>query len=304
MTFLARRLLQSVGVLFGVLTLVFLMVQMTGDPITVMVPGGMSADDIARVRASFGLDRPLHVQYFSFISNAVTGDFGLSLRYLQPAMDVVLERLPATLLLGAVALLLGTVVGAILGITAATYRNSWLDNVTMIFALIGQAAPNYWLGIMAIMFFSVQLGWLPTTGYGTLAHMVLPAVTLALNPMARVARMTRSSMLEVLGQDYIRTSRALGFGPRMVVYKYALKNALIAPLTLLGLEVGTVLGGAVVIETVFAWPGMGRLAVQSLLARDFPVVLAVVFLVALAYVVTNLIIDAVYSALDPRVSVK
>lgn len=300
--YLLRRAIQGVGVVFGVLTLVFVMVQLTGDPVATLVPGDMSEADIARIRASFGLDRPLHVQYASFLKSAASGDFGLSFRYLLPSMEVVLERLPATLELGFAALVIGTLAGGLLGIVAASYRNSWADNATMLFALIGQAAPNYWLGIMGILLFAVQLDWLPTTGRGTLANLVLPALTLSLAPMARIARLTRSSMLEVLGQDYVRTSRALGFSPRTVTFRYALKNSLIAPLTMLGLEVGTVLGGAVVVETVFAWPGMGRLAVQSLLARDFPVVLAVVFLVTLAYVTTNLVIDVIYARVDPRVS--
>jgi ABC-type dipeptide/oligopeptide/nickel transport system permease component len=300
--YLGRRVLQAIGVVFGVLTLVFVLIQLTGDPITMMVPGDLSAEDLARMKATFGLDQPLPVQYVKFMTNAFTGDFGLSFRYQLPAMGTVLERLPATIELGLTALAVGVIAGVLLGVIAATRRNTWLDNATMMLALIGQAVPHFWLGIMLALLFAVELQLLPTTGYGGWRYLILPAFTLALGPMARFARLTRSSMLEVLSQDFVRTARAMGFPERIVTYRYALKNALITPLTMVGLEVGTLLGGSVVVETIYAWPGIGRLVVQAILARDFPVVLSVVFLVAVTYVVTNLLVDLFYSFVDPRVT--
>lgn len=283
--------------------MVFVLVQLTGDPMAMMVPGDMGAEDMARMREAFGLDGPLFVRYVRFISRSVVGDFGISFRYRLPAMGLVIERLPATLELGLTALVIGIASGVFLGVAAATRHNTWLDNVTMVFALVGQATPHFWLGIMAMLVFSVKLNLLPTHGRGGIEHLVLPALALSMGAMARFARLTRSSMLEVLSQDYVRTARSFGFSERIVVYRYALRNALISPLTFVGLEAGHLLGGAVVVETVFSWPGMGRLAIQSILARDYPVVLATVFLVALAYVIANLAVDVLYSAVDPRLSV-
>jgi len=299
--YLAQRLLRAIGVVLGVLTIVFILVHLTGDPTAVMVPADMSRADAARLRAELGLDKPLAVQYATFLRQAAVGNFGVSFLYQVPALSIAAQRLPATVELALVALTFGVLSGVVLGISAATHHKTWADSAVMMTALLGQAVPNFWLGIILILLLAVRWHVFPTTGYGGLSHLVLPAFTLSLDSLARLARLTRSSMLEVLGQDYLRTARAAGLPEWRVVYRCALKNALLVPLTMTGLELGTLLGGAVVVETIFAWPGMGRLAISSILARDFPVVLAVVFLAAIAYVTVNLAVDVLYSFVDPRV---
>ncbi|HYE90697.1 MAG TPA: ABC transporter permease [Terriglobales bacterium] len=300
MRYFARKLAHTAFVAFGVVTLVFAALRMSGDPAATMLPGDASVDELRDLRHALGLDVPLHLQYVRFLASAVTGDFGTSLRHQQPAMELVLERLPATLELAFAALLLSVAVGLPLGIVAALRRGRLADMLAMAFAVVGQATPYFWMGIMLILIFAVELQWLPTSGRGGIERLVLPAVTLGTHFMAVLARLTRTSMLEVLGQNYVTTARAKGLAERSVVLVHALKNAAVPVVTLIGLQFGTLLGGAVVTETIFAWPGVGRLAVQSIFVRDYPVVQAGVFVLALTFVAINLLVDLLYGWLDPR----
>jgi peptide/nickel transport system permease protein len=299
--FVTRRLLHTALVTLGVVTLVFVALRMSGDPAATMLPGDASVDELRDLRHALGLDRPLHVQYVAFLGSAVRGDFGDSFRHQQPAFGLVLERLPATLELAFAALLLAVAVALPLGIVAAIYRGRAVDMLAMGFAVVGQATPYFWMGIMLILVVSVELGWLPTSGRGGWPHLILPAVTLGTHFAASLARLTRTSMLEVLGQNFVTTARAKGLGEPRVVLAHALKNAAVPVVTLIGLQFGTLLGGAVVTETIFAWPGVGRLAVQSIFVRDYPVVQAGVLVLALVFVAINLAVDLLYGTLDPRI---
>jgi len=299
--FVTRRLLHTALVTLGVVTLAFVALRLSGDPAATMLPGDASVDELRDLRHALGLDRPLHVQYVSFLGGAVRGDFGDSFRHQQPAFGLVLERLPATLELAFAALLLAVAVALPLGIVAAIYRGRAVDMLAMGFAVVGQATPYFWMGIMLILVVSVELGWLPTSGRGGWPHLILPAVTLGTHFAASLARLTRTSMLEVLGQNFVTTARAKGLGEPRVVLAHALKNAAVPVVTLIGLQFGTLLGGAVVTETIFAWPGVGRLAVQSIFVRDYPVVQAGVLVLALVFVAINLAVDLLYGTLDPRI---
>jgi len=300
-TYLLRRLFHSVIALWGVLTIVFLIVRLSGDPVLLLVPQGATQVDIDRLRHDMGLDRPLVVQYGIFLWDAVQGDFGDSFLQRQPALDLVFDRVPATLLLSLVALILSVAVGVTAGVVSAWKRNSWWDRIAMVLALVGQATPSFWIGIMAILVFAVWLKWLPPSGYGSPQQLVLPAVTLGVLSMATTARVTRSSMLEILGQDYIRVARAKGLGEQKVLLGHAMRNAGIPVVTLVALELGVMLSGAVIVETIFAWPGIGRLAVESILAHDFPVVQAIVFLGSVIYILLNFLTDLLYTVIDPRI---
>ena len=303
-TFLFRRLLQSLVVLLGVSFVVFAILYLTGDPALVLLPPDASAEDVRRFREAMGFNDPFFVQYGRFLKGALRGDFGQSVRHGEPAFDLVLERMPATFELAGAALLLALCLAIPAGIVSAVRRNSVLDYVSTVVALFGQSLPTFWLGIMLILLFSVQLNLLPSSGRGTLEHLVLPAVTLGLFTTARITRLTRSGMLEVLSQDYIRTARAKGVSGPPVVWKHALKNAAIPIVTIVGIELGTLLGGSVITETIFAWPGVGRLSVQAIANRDYPVVQAAVFLLATTFVVVNLLVDLVYTYLDPRIRLR
>jgi peptide/nickel transport system permease protein len=303
-TFLFRRLLQSLVVLLGVSFVVFAILYLTGDPALVLLPPDASAEDVRRFREAMGFNDPFFVQYGRFLKGALRGDFGQSVRHGEPAFDLVLERMPATFELAGAALLLALCLAIPAGIVSAVRRNSVLDYVSTVVALFGQSLPTFWLGIMLILLFSVQLNLLPSSGRGTLEHLVLPAVTLGLFTTARITRLTRSGMLEVLNQDYIRTARAKGVSDPPVVWKHALKNAAIPIVTIVGIELGTLLGGSVITETIFAWPGVGRLSVQAIANRDYPVVQAAVFLLATTFVVVNLLVDLVYTYLDPRIRLR
>ena len=300
MRYITRKLGHTLFVAFGVVTLVFVALRMSGDPAATMLPGDASVEELRDLRHALGLDQPLLVQYVRFLGSAVTGDFGTSLRHQEPAMALVLERLPATLELAFAALILSVVVGVPLGIIAALRRGKLADIAAMAFAVVGQATPYFWMGIMLILVFAVELRWVPTSGRGGFERLILPAVTLGTHFMAVLARLTRTSMLEVLGQNYVVTARAKGLTERAVVLVHALKNAAVPVVTLIGLQFGTLLGGAVVTETIFAWPGVGRLAVQSIFVRDYPVVQAGVFVLALSFVAINLLVDLLYGWLDPR----
>ena len=299
--YLARRLFQSVLVLLGISFVVFFILHLTGDPALVLLPPDATADDVWKFRESMGFNDPFLVQYGRFLNGALRGEFGQYVRHGEPAFGLVVERMPATFKLSGAALLIALCLAIPAGIVSAVRRNSMLDYVSTVVALLGQSMPTFWLGIMLILLFSVQFHLLPSSGYGSLQHLVLPAITLGLFTTARITRLTRSGMLEVLNQDYIRTARAKGVGDRPVVWKHALKNAAIPIVTIVGIELGTLLGGSVITETIFAWPGVGRLSVQAIYNRDYPVVQAAVFLLAATFVVVNLIVDLLYAYLDPRI---
>jgi peptide/nickel transport system permease protein len=303
-TFLVRRLLQSLVVLFGVSFVVFAILHLTGDPALVLLPPDASAEDVRRFREAMGFNDPFLVQYGRFLKGALQGDFGQSIRHGEPAFGLVLERMPATFELAGAALLLALCLAVPAGIVSAVRRNSPVDYLATVVALFGQSLPTFWLGIMLILVFSVQFHLLPSSGRGTLEHLILPAVTLGLFTTARITRLTRSGMLEVLTQDYIRTARAKGVSDPPVVWKHALKNAAIPIVTIVGIELGTLLGGSVITETIFAWPGVGRLSVQAIANRDYPVVQAAVFLLATTFVLVNLVVDVVYTYLDPRIRLR
>ncbi|MDP9366969.1 MAG: ABC transporter permease [Chloroflexota bacterium] len=299
--FLLLRLLRTVIVVWGVVTVVFVVARLSGDPISLLVAPETPPAEIQALRDRLGLNDPLPIQYAVFLRQAVQGDFGTSLRYRQDALQVVLDRVPATLQIAAAAFAFAVLVALPVGILSAVRPNSIFDNVAMLLALVGQAVPTFFLGIVLILLFAVRFGWFPTSGLGSPAGLVLPAITLGAFAAASIARLTRSAMLEVLGQDYVRTARAKGLGERSVVRGHALRNALVPVVTIMGLQFGTLLGGSVVTETVFALPGIGRLIIQSIGNRDYPVVQAGVFLIAVAFVVVNLVVDVLYAVLDPRI---
>jgi peptide/nickel transport system permease protein len=302
--YVLNRLAQSVLVVLLSLTAVFGMVRLGGDPVLLFLPMDIQAKDVDEYRERLGFNDPLLVQYGRFMAGAVQGDFGESLRYRRDALGLVLERLPATLLLAATAILLTLVIAVPLGVLTAVHRDSAIDHLGTMATVLGQATPGFWLGLMLIYLFAVQLRWLPTGGSGTLAHLVMPSVVLAAFFAARVARLTRSATLDVLNEEFIKTARAKGLGEGRVVAKHTLRNSAIPIVTLAGLEAGQLLGGAVVTETIFAWPGLGRLTVQALLNRDFPVVMAAVSFTSIVYTLMNLLVDLAYGWLDPRVRIR
>ena len=302
--FVLRRLIQAIAVIVGVTLVTFLLLHLTGDPVGMMLPADATEAERARIIRLFGFDRPLPVQFIRFAAGAVRGDFGTSIRQGEPALALVVERLPATLELTLAAMAIAVLVALPAGLVSAARRGSLLDQGAMLVALIGQSVPNFWLGIMLILLFAVGLGWLPPFGRGGLANLVLPALTLSMYSMARTARLIRSGMLEVLSQDYIRTAHAKGLSERRVLLRHALKNALIPAVTVLGLDLAHLLGGAVITETIFAWPGVGRLIVSAIYARDYPIVQAGVFVVAIGYTGINLLVDMLYAWLNPRVRIE
>jgi peptide/nickel transport system permease protein len=300
--YIAMRSMHSAALLIGVSVVVFLLLHIVpGDPATVLLGEQSTPERLAEVRRALGLDQPLLNQYWRFVSHAIRGDFGDSIRAMRPVLPYVLDHLPATLELSVGALVLSTAVGIPLGMLSAIRRGSLWDSISVTLALLAQSAPNFWVGVMLIYTFSVQWHLLPVSGRGTVAHVLLPSVTLAFAFLGLIMRLTRSSMLEVLGQDYIRTAWAKGLSGRRVVARHALKNALIPIVTLAGLQIGTLLGGAVVTETVFAWPGMGSLAVQAVFQRDYPVVQTIALFLGAAFVLINWAVDVTYSLLDPRI---
>jgi peptide/nickel transport system permease protein len=301
--YLLVRLLHAVLVVFGVSLIVFVLTHLGGDPASLLLPPNASAEDIQTFRHQMGFDQPLPVQFLEFLGRLLHGDFGRSFHYDQPALEVVLERVQATLVLGAFSLLVSIVVAVLLGILAAVRRGSAWDALSLVLARSGQALPVFWLGILLIIVFAVNLRWLPASGGGDLQHLVLPGITLAAYSLAIISRLLRSSLLDVLGADYVRTGRAKGLSERAVLVGHALKNASLPVVTVVGLQVGSLLGGAVITEQVFAYPGMGRLAVEAILGRDFSVIQAFVVLVAVIIVATNLLVDLLYGWLDPRVKV-
>lgn len=301
MIYLFQRLVQGLFVLLGVFTIVFALTFVSGDPAAALAPLNTTAEELARFRQSRGLDRPVPVQYADFLTRAVQGDFGESFRYHEPAMRVVLERAPATLRLTAVAVLFSLLISIPLGVLAALHHDRAIDAIARLLALIGQSVPSFLLGIILILIFAVGLRWLPSSGAAGWQSLILPGITVGGFSAAVLARVLRSSMLEVLGQEYIRTAYAKGLRDRVVLMRHALKNAALPFTTLLGLQVGFLLSGAVVAETIFSYPGMGRLAVEAISTKDIPVIQSFVTLTAAIVVVVNLLVDLVYRRLDPRI---
>lgn len=300
-SYIARRLVWSIVVVFATSLLVFLVTYLTGDPVALLVPPEGTKEDYTTLRHLYGFDRPLSTQYLDFVSHALHGDFGDSLRHHEPALPLVLERLPNTLQLATSALAVALLGSIPLGIISAVKRNSWVDTVAMLLALLGQSMPTFWLGIMLILVFAVSLHVLPAFGNSGPTSLILPALTLGAYSMARLARLTRSNMLEVLGLDYVRTAAAKGLPARQIVLRHALRNAAIPIVTLLGLETGNLLSGAIITESVFAYPGIGLLAVQAVVNHDVRLIQAVVVVVASIFVLLNIVADVACVALDPRI---
>ena len=308
--YIIRRLLQSLIVLKAVLLIVFFMLQITGDPAAVLMPLDSTQEDLANFRKDMGFDQPLHVQYYHFLfgrernKGVLRGDFGFSFRHEVPAMKLVLEHFPATVELAVVSVVIALIIAIPAGILSATFRNSWIDHTASVGSMFGQSMPNFWLGLMLIIIFAVKLRWLPTSGYEGPQYIILPALTAGLYATARIMRVMRSQMLEVLGLDYVRTARSKGLNETLIVVRHALKNASIPVVTIVGIELGILLGGTVVTEAVFAWPGVGFLTVDAINNQDYPVVQAAVALLAFMFVGVNLAVDLLYAWLDPRISYK
>ncbi len=299
--YVVQRVRGAAVVAFGVAVVIFVLLHLSGDPVAMLVPSDAPPEVFDSTRRALGLDRPLPEQFVRYIARVAAGDLGTSIRYNRPVAGLIAERLPRTFELTVAALALAVALALPAGIVSALRRGTLVDRVTMLGAIAGQAVPIFWLALMLIWLFGVNLRWLPVFGYGTAWHLVLPAVSLATIVVGRLARLVRSSMLEVLGQDYVRTARAKGLPERAVVARHALKNAAIPIVTLIGLQLGQLLGGAVVTETVFAWPGLGVLAAEAVFNRDFPIVQGITLVVSLIFVLTNLLVDLLYVALNPRV---
>ena len=305
LTYVGRRILAIVPVLFGVTLAVFSMLFLVpGDPVKIMLAEFVTTpEQIAQMRAQLHLDEPVLKQYGRFVTNALRGDLGVSIRSRRPVAAEITENIGSTGQLALASMLVAIGLGVPLGLLAALGRNSWLDVAAMVVALLGVAMPSFWLGFLLIFVFSLHLGWLPATGGGDLLHLVMPAVALGMIAAAIIARLTRSSMLEVLGQDYVRTARAKGLGSGSVTVRHALRNALIPVVTVFGLQFGNLLAGAVIVETVFSRPGLGRLIGGGILAKDFPLVQGTVLFVAAAYVLINVVVDVAYAYVDPRIRI-
>ena len=276
--YIINRVLQGLIAIFGALLIVFVAQRLSGDPVALMLPMDATDAEFAAMRQALGLDKPLFVQFAIFIGSAVTGDFGVSYQWNEPAMGLLIDRLPATLELAIAGLFFAVLLAVPLGVLSAVYRGGWIDRIAKVFAMLGQAIPGFWIGLLLILFVAVELQWLPAFGRGTLAHLVLPAIALGWYPVAAMTRTLRSSMLDVLESDYVRMERAIGLPERTIIWRYALRNAAVPLVTMIGVYFAGMLGGAFVIEVVFAWPGVGRTVVDAVFARDFPVVQAGVML--------------------------
>ena len=300
--YLVRRILLTIPVLLGVATLVFSLIHLVpGDPAQAMLGDGASPQDVAELRTSLGLDRPLLEQYVTFLRHAITGDLGQSFRTGQPVTAMIVERMPATAELAIAAMIVAILIAIPLGVVAAVWRGTAADYGAMTFALAGVSIPNFWLGPLLAIVFAVELGWLPVSGRGTLAHLILPAVSLGLALAAILARMTRASLLDELRELYVRAAQARGVSRVIAVTMHALRNSMVPLLTIVALQFGAVLTGAVITETIFAWPGIGRLLIQSIGFRDYPMVQGCILLIAVTYVTVNLVTDLMYGVLDPRI---
>lgn len=302
-SYITQRLFQAIPVLIGISVLTFAMLHLVpGDPVLLFAGDKpITEERAAQIRHQLGLDRPLLVQYWDYASHAALGDLGVGLRSQRPVLDSIMEALPSTLELTGAALLVAAVVGVLLGILAAVFSGRWLDTLSMSLAMLGVSVPVFYSSLLMIMLFSFRLGWVPATGQGGLNRLVLPSVALGFASAAALARLVRSSMLEVLRQEYVVTARAKGLSERAVIMAHALKNALIPTVTMLGLQLGALLGGAVVTETIFSRPGLGRLAVDAIGSRDFPLIQGTVLFAAVTYVLVNLAVDVLYAVIDPRI---
>ena len=303
--YLLRRLLGTLPVLFGVTLVVFAMTYLTpGDPVVALLGDsaqGITGEAREVLRAQLGLDRPWPVQYLSYVRGLLQGDLGTSVRSRRPVLDEVRDRLPATAELALAGLAIAVVLGVSLGVAAALRRRTWVDALAIAIALVGVSVPVFWSGFVLMLIFSLELGWLPASGRGTWAHLVLPALTVGVASAAFIARITRGAVIETLAQDYVRTARAKGLAARVVVVRHALRNALLPIVTVVGLQLGGLLGGSVLTETVFAWPGVGRMLVDAILARDLPLVQGSVLLVSLIFMLVNLLVDLSYAFINPKV---
>ena len=302
--YIIRRILQSLIVILGVIIITFLISRVLGDPVALLLPPEATPEQRAYLTKDLGLDRPLYIQLVVYVSKVLKGDFGQSFRHQEPAMKLLLDRIPASLYLSLIATLISVCIALPLGIISAIKRGTIFDQIGMTLALLGQSIPAFWAGIMLILLFAVQLGWFPPSGYGGPKHVILPAVTLALFFSAATARLTRSSILDVLDMDYVRYARLKGVPEFVVIMRHVLRNAFITILNIVALQLGLLLGGAVITEYIFSWPGIGRLSLDAIYNRDFPVIQATVVVAASFFVVINLLVDIIYSATDPRVSRK
>ena len=299
--FVGRRVLHGLVSIVGASILIFVISRLSGDPIVLMLPVEAPQDVIDATRRNLGLDLPLWRQYLIFAGNALVGDFGNSYRWQTPALSLVLERLPATMELAVAGLLFSVGLAVPLGVLSAVHRGSWIDTFGKGFAMLGQAMPGFWVGLLLILIFSIQLNWLPAFGHGGPTHLIMPAIALGWYPVAAQTRIVRSAMLDVLESDYIRMGRALGAPERTLVWKYAFRNAAVPLVTMLGVYFASMLGGAFVIEVIFAWPGLGRTVVEAVFSRDFPVVQAGVLFTSILFVTCNLLVDLSYGFIDPRI---
>ncbi|MBD7939000.1 ABC transporter permease [Cytobacillus sp. Sa5YUA1] len=300
--YIIRRLLQIIPVLFIISFIVFCLVYVAGDPVALMLPEDASQEDILQLRESLGLNEPFYIQYFNYMVGLIQLDFGESFRYNTSALPIVLERLQATIELAVAAMIVAIIIAIPLGIWSATKKNSAIDVVATGGAVIWKAMPNFWLGIMLILIFSVMLGWFPVSGRGTWSHLILPAITLGTGIAAEMTRFIRSSMLEIMNQDYVRTARSKGLKEFFVIHKHAFRNALIPVVTITALQTSTVVGGTLITESVFSWPGLGQLLIQAVNTRDMAIVQASVFIIAFIVIAMNLLADILYKLLDPRIT--
>lgn len=300
--YIIKRLLYAVFVLFGVATIVFFIARLTGDPIAIMLAPDAPQEQVDALRVAMGFDKPLIEQYYIYIGKLLRLDLGESIRYFEPTFGLIVERMPATLKLAGSAMLFALVLAIPAGVIAALKRGTIIDQGIMAIIMAGQAMPVFWIGILMIMLFSVKLHWLPTGGYGGIEFLILPAIALGMRFMALIARLLRSSLIEVMNADYIRTAKAKGLKSKRVIVKHALRNSLLPVVTVIGLQMGALLGGSVVTETVFAWPGVGQLLVQAITYRDFPLVQATIIMLAAVFVLINLAVDILYAFIDPRIS--
>ncbi|MBC7635856.1 MAG: ABC transporter permease [Acetobacteraceae bacterium] len=299
--FFIRRLMQGVISIIGASIIIFVISRLSGDPILMLLPNDAPTSMIEETRRNLGLNRPLWVQYLIFAQNALVGDFGNSYRWKMPALKLILDRLPATIELAMCGLLFSVAVAVPVGVMSAVHRGGWIDRIGRVFAMLGQAMPAFWVGLLLILVFAIKLNWLPAFGHGSWSQLVLPAISLGWYPVAAQTRIVRSAMLDVLDSDHIRLSRALGTPERLIIWKYALRNAAVPLLTMLGVYFAAMLGGAFVVETIFAWPGVGRTVVEAVFARDFPVVQAGVLFTSVLFVMSNLLVDLSYGLVDPRI---
>lgn len=299
--YLLRRILQTILVLFIVVTLIFVLLRCIGDPAKLLVSPESSWEDLEHLRKQLGLDKPIFVQYVEYIGQLLRGDFGSSFYYHKPIVEMLVEHLPATLQLAGAAFLLAVPLAIVTGTVAAVKRNSILDNLLTTITIAGRSVPNFWLGLLLILLFSVTWKVLPASGYGEFKHLIMPAITLSSSLAASTARLTRSSMLEVMRQDYMTTARAKGVLEKRVILHHGLRNALLTVVTTVALQLGHLLGGSVVVESIFAWPGVGRLMISGILNFDYPLVQACALAMALVFAVINLIVDLLYTVIDPRI---